>query len=81
MFRRHKGEPAPKRPDNWLPTLETGYGLWEIWWDEGPGTSARCVRWGAGPHIFLVDNEASKAARELARQNPDKRYCVKLKRC
>lgn len=84
MFGKKKKE---KRPENVKSIYGGGYGLWMIWYDNGPQTQARAVSYPratsgvlsaiTGGHVFLYDNEALDAAIKLAEHHPDKRFCVK----
>lgn len=71
----HKTE---KQSKNYLPLGTTGFGLWEIWWDEGPGTPARPVTHGVTTKKFLLSREAASEARHLADLNTNRRYCIKM---
>lgn len=68
-------------PDNYLPMGENGYGIWNVWYDYGPGTPAFPFRNRNHEVIdFLCDDEAAAFARRKAEEDPEKRFAVKLKK-
>lgn len=69
-----------KKDPNYLNYRLVGHGLWEVWYDTGRGQPARPWCDGIHPVVFIDAYEAEAYARERADNNPNFRFCVKLRK-